>query len=128
MNIDALYDKAKYATYGPWSSVAGDEAYGVDDFDGNSITWDDHGGEVFSRENAYYISAANPQAIIELIDYTRDLREDVERMEILIGDGIEEMSMLQLEIGIARKVISEFITKYPDDVLSQAILSIKENS
>ena len=84
MDIDRLYEKAQSATPGPWKSTAVDQwelddeevdQAGVDTPSG-SLTWDDHGGEVFKPEDARFIAAANPKAIMKLIDTLRESREN----------------------------------------------------
>lgn len=59
--------KAEAASKGPWKASHGDEASGVDTPEG-PLTWDDHGGEVFTRENAEYIAAFSPETAIRFLD------------------------------------------------------------
>lgn len=98
MNIDDLFEKAKDATFGPWTSFTGNEGSGVNCLDGQSLTWDDHGGEVLSEEDALFIAAANPAVVMELIDYARALRLDVEKMER------NEEKILQENLSLQRKL------------------------
>lgn len=63
--IDLLL-KAEAANQGPWKVSHGDEASGVDTPEG-PLTWDDHGGEVFTRENAEYIASFDPSTAIRIL-------------------------------------------------------------
>lgn len=56
----------------PWAVDIGDEAYGVMTSTG-SLTWDDHGGEVFTPEDAHFIAQA-PEAIDKLIEVVEVIR------------------------------------------------------
>lgn len=57
---------AEAATASPWTVDKGAEADGVRSSTG-SISWDDHGGEVFTPEDAAFIAATDPQFILDLI-------------------------------------------------------------
>lgn len=46
--------------------------------DAGSITWDDHGGEVFKPEDAAYIAAADPPTMLTLLDEIERLRGENE--------------------------------------------------
>lgn len=61
-----LLDLADAASDGPWTvGVSDGEAWPVDTASG-SLTWDDHGGAVFTRPDAEFIAAARV-AIPELV-------------------------------------------------------------
>lgn len=64
--LTALTGLAQSASKGPWTVDKGEEADGVITADG-SLSWDDHGGEVFTPENAAYLAAVNPEFILALI-------------------------------------------------------------
>ena len=56
--LDQIKNRAEGHTEGPWQLEEGDEAWEVRAPEG-SITWDDHGGEVFrNRADAELIAAA----------------------------------------------------------------------
>ena len=83
IDLDELQKLAEAATPGPWVADP-PRAWDTDDdggyqmqsslrvMDAGSITWDDHGGEVFRPEDAEFIAAANPQATLELIERMRE--------------------------------------------------------
>lgn len=59
--------KAEAAAVGPWKVSHGGTASGVDTPEG-PLTWDDHGGEVFTPENAEYIAAFDPETAIRILN------------------------------------------------------------
>ncbi len=65
-SLKAVKALAEAATSGRWSVRRGDDAASVRTPDG-SLTWDDHGGEVFTAEDAAFIAATDPQFILDLI-------------------------------------------------------------
>lgn len=108
MDIDKIYEKAKAATPGPWWSTTGDawDADGepvpqasVDTSEG-CLTWDDHGGEVFTPEDAEYIAAVNPYAVMKLV---------------------EEMEKLRLEVAACEMMLRQYADRHPNDLLSRII-------
>lgn len=64
--LNSLKELAQNASKGPWTVEKGEEADAVITADGY-LSWDDHGGEVFTVENAAYLAAANPDFILALI-------------------------------------------------------------
>lgn len=107
-NIDFIRAKAKAATPGPWWATTGDAW----DADGNPVpqasietaegclTWDDHGGEVFTPEDAEYIVAVNPYAVLELL---------------------EELERLRLEVASGDMMLRQYADRHPNDLLSKII-------
>lgn len=65
-SLEAVKALAEAATSGRWSVSRGDDAASVRTPAG-SLTWDDHGGEVFTAEDAAFIAATDPQFILDLI-------------------------------------------------------------
>lgn len=108
MDIDFIRAKAKAATPGPWWATTGDAW----DADGNPVpqasietaegclTWDDHGGEVFTPEDAEYIVTVNPYAVLELV---------------------EELERLRLEVASGDMMLRQYAERHPDDLLSKII-------
>lgn len=85
INYAHLRELAEAATPGPWVADPS-SAWDTDDFggyqmqaavrvkDSGSITWDDHGGEVFKPDDATYIAAVDPQTVLALLDEIERLR------------------------------------------------------
>lgn len=71
--LEEIKARLAAASKGPWSVVGGDEGYGVDSLD-IPITWDDHGGEVFTYENANFI-AHTPEDLSALISVIERVQE-----------------------------------------------------
>lgn len=65
-SLAAVKALAEAATASPWTVDKGAEADGVRSSTG-SISWDDHGGKVFTPEDAAFIAATDPQFILDLI-------------------------------------------------------------
>ena len=65
-SLAAVKALAEAATASPWTVDKGAEADGVRSSIG-SISWDDHGGKVFTPEDAAFIAATDPQFILDLI-------------------------------------------------------------
>ena len=108
MDIDFIRKKAEAATPGPWWATTGDAW----DADGNPVpqasietaegclTWDDHGGEVFKPEDAEYIEAVNPTAVLALV---------------------EELERLRLEVASGEMMLRQYADRHPNDLLSKII-------
>lgn len=81
-SINSLKELAQKASKGTWTVEKGEEADAVITADG-SLSWDDHGGEVFTVENAAYLAAANPEFILALIaDRNRWKKEAADNLRI----------------------------------------------
>lgn len=69
-DLDAIRARTDAASPKPWIAEVGDEAWRVRTDDGHSLSWDDHGGEVFTPENAAFIAHAREDvpALIEALE------------------------------------------------------------
>ena len=71
IDTEALRLLADAATPGPWHYIPGDHdlaSAGIDiTAEGDSLTWDDHSGEVFTHPDAEFIAAAR-EAVPALLD------------------------------------------------------------
>ena len=89
LNLDDLEATAKAATPGPWIADP-PSAWDTDDVggyllqaavrvkDSGSITWDDHGGEVFKPADAEHIAAFDPPTVLALIARLREAEAVIE--------------------------------------------------
>lgn len=68
-DLDAIRARTDAASPEPWIAEAGDEAWSVRTSEG-SLSWDDHGGEVFTPENAAFLAHAREDvpALIEALE------------------------------------------------------------
>lgn len=83
LNLDDLEAVARDATPGPWIADP-PSAWDTDDVggyqlqaavrvkDSGSITWDDHGGEVFKPADAEFIATFDPPTVLALIAKLRE--------------------------------------------------------
>lgn len=65
-SLATIAELAQAASAGPWTVEKGSDADAVITASG-SLSWDDHGGEVFTAENAAFIAATGPDFILVLI-------------------------------------------------------------
>lgn len=79
MELNELRKTAEAATSGPWECVEGDEAFGVRASVG-SVTWDDHSGEVFKKEDAEFIATFNPETVLALLSRLEQAEQAVQRV------------------------------------------------
>lgn len=81
-DIERLRQVAEAAAAGPWWRVPGESgADAVLSGIGESLTWDDHGGEVFKPADAEHIAAFDPPTVLALLDEVERLRGQVARAE-----------------------------------------------
>lgn len=82
IDLSALRAVAESATPGPWIATEPSE-WDQDDstvqqsgvrVNGHSLTWDDHGGEVFEPRDATHIATFDPPTILALLDEIDRLR------------------------------------------------------
>ena len=81
-NLDQLRQVAERATPGPWECVEGDEAFGLGAPVG-CLTWDDHSGEVFKKEDAEHVATFDPPTVLALIERVESAEAAVQRVREL---------------------------------------------
>lgn len=121
LNLDALEATARAATPGPWIADP-PSAWDTDDVggyqlqaavrvkDSGSITWDDHGGEVFKPADAEHIATFDPPTTLALIAEVRRLREAEEARDEFHAkalDAIHEKNRAQDALREAEAVIAK---------------------
>lgn len=84
-DLSELRMTAETATPGPWECVEGDEAFGVRSSFG-SLTWDDHSGEVFKKEDAEFIATFDPSTVLALLSRLEQAEQAVARVEKALAE------------------------------------------
>ena len=97
IDLDRLQARSEKATSGPWKATE-PSSWGDDDdilqagvdVPGGSLTWDDHGGEVFKPEDALFIAEAH-QAVPELIRAVKELSQENEHLRAKYDEDMEQL-------------------------------------
>lgn len=83
IDIAALRKVAKAATPGPWNAREPSQWEGDDETliwqgavtsGSGTLTWDDHGGEVFKVDDALHIATFDPPTVLALLDQLEELQ------------------------------------------------------
>jgi len=124
-NIDELEKLAKAATDGPWIKRYSERVTMADDTDGSkSICHCYHAGppgEWKHNENARYIAAANPQAVLELIDRVREL----EKRELELENTVQNLFDLFDEVPLITHEMVDKAVNFFNDAEIRLDLEIK---
>lgn len=94
---------AEAATPGPWECVEGDEAFGLGSPVG-CLTWDDHSGEVFKKEDAEFIATFDPPTVLALITELETFRRRLDAMRRQRDGYRNQLRRAEQQVALVREL------------------------